>query len=461
MPSGTHSVRRKLVDQLRAPGTQWVAAGSLVGGLGAYLFQVVGTRSLGEEAYAPIGVLWTIQYLVLAVPLVSMEAYVTRSVARSSADRAAAGRALPRSALLALVGWLGGAAVVLITAAVMFGDALFGDGLEDLGLVVGFSVVSYGLFVILRGHFAGQDRFRAYGWATAGESTFRLVIAVLVLAVVASPRGLAWTLPIGTTVVLVLWVAGVGRGKGAVGVRDGAVVPSGAGAPGEAGVPADGLPPAGPPQATGMFLAATTTANGAAQVLLAGGPLGLVALGAAPAEISIFFVTITAARIPMVFAINGVLSRLLPPLTRLADRGDASGLRKLTMLTAVGTVGAALVSAAAAALIGRQLVAIFFGASFAPDRLVITLIGGAVMLGTGTLFLNQILIGCHAERRLPLPWLLALGAGIVVMLLWDGSASEQVAVGFLAGEVVALGALLAVTLLTVRRISPGAAPPAG
>jgi O-antigen/teichoic acid export membrane protein len=445
--SAPESVRRKLVSQLRAPGTQWVAAGSLVGGLGAYLFQVIGTRTLGEDAYAPIGVLWTIQYLVLAVPLVSMEAYVTRTVA---SDRVR--RQLDRRTLLRLIGWLVGAATVLGGAAVLSGDALFGDGLEDLGLVIGYAVLSYGLFVILRGHFAGQDRFRAYGWATAGESTFRVLVAVVVLATLTTPRGLAWTLPIGTTIVIALWAAGVGRGGPAVRERSGS---------GEDPSLGD-LPPAGPDQATGKFLAATTTANGAAQVLLAGGPLGLVALGAAPAEISIFFVTITAARIPMVFALNGVLSRLLPPLTRLADRRDASGLRKLTMLSTVGTVAIAGVSALAAALIGRQLVAIFFGASFAPDRLVITLIGGAVMLGTGTLFLNQILIGCHAERRLPAPWLLALACGIGMMLLWDGSASERAAVGFLAGEVVALLALLAVTLLTLRQMDerPTAGPPA-
>jgi O-antigen/teichoic acid export membrane protein len=440
MTSAPQSVRRKLVEQLRAPGTQWVAAGSLVGGLGAYLFQVIGTRTLGEDAYAPIGVLWTIQYLVLAVPLVSMEAYVTRTVAHDASHGG-----LRRRTMLRLVGWLAIAATLLSVAAVVFGDALFGDGLEDLGLVVGYAVLSYGLFVILRGHFAGQDRFRAYGWATAGESTFRVIVAVVVLVLVATPRGLAWTLPVGTTIVLALWASGIGRGA----------APAGRGPAADARLH-DGEPPAGPPEATGRFLAATTTANGAAQVLLAGGPLGLVALGAAPAEISIFFVTITAARIPMVFALNGVLSRLLPPLTRLADRRDASGLRKLTMLTAVGTVAVAAVSALTAALIGRQLVAIFFGAAFAPDRAIITLIGGAVMLGTGTLFLNQILIGCHAERRLPAPWLLALLSGVAVMALWDGPASERVAVGFLAGEIIALLALLGVTLLTLRQMQPRA-----
>src|SRR5690606_29991495 len=63
---------------LQVGGTSWMVVGSLIAGVGAYAFQVVTARGLGEVGYAPISVLWTIQYLLLAVVLYSMESYVTR-----------------------------------------------------------------------------------------------------------------------------------------------------------------------------------------------------------------------------------------------------------------------------------------------------------------------------------------------------------------------------------------------
>ena len=48
----------------RAPGTGFMVAGALIGAVGAYLFQVYGGRSLGPEAFAPVGVLWTVFFIL-------------------------------------------------------------------------------------------------------------------------------------------------------------------------------------------------------------------------------------------------------------------------------------------------------------------------------------------------------------------------------------------------------------
>ena len=50
-------------DTAAAPprATSWVVLGAGFAGIATYLFQIVGTRALGTEAYAPISVLWTIQ----------------------------------------------------------------------------------------------------------------------------------------------------------------------------------------------------------------------------------------------------------------------------------------------------------------------------------------------------------------------------------------------------------------
>jgi hypothetical protein len=53
-------------------------AGSLVGAVGAYLFQLIGGRALGTEAFAPISVLWTVFFILATVVLVPLEQYITR-----------------------------------------------------------------------------------------------------------------------------------------------------------------------------------------------------------------------------------------------------------------------------------------------------------------------------------------------------------------------------------------------
>ncbi|HKY49336.1 MAG TPA: hypothetical protein VJQ79_15290, partial [Acidimicrobiia bacterium] len=57
---------------LRAPGTARMIAGSLVGAVLAYLFQVYGTRALGAHAFAPIALLWTSFFIVATVILVPL-----------------------------------------------------------------------------------------------------------------------------------------------------------------------------------------------------------------------------------------------------------------------------------------------------------------------------------------------------------------------------------------------------
>src|SRR5680860_527642 len=66
----------------RAPGTALLLAGTLVGAIAAYLFQVFGIRTLGEAAFAPIAQLWTIFFILVTVVLIPLEQYVTREASR-------------------------------------------------------------------------------------------------------------------------------------------------------------------------------------------------------------------------------------------------------------------------------------------------------------------------------------------------------------------------------------------
>src|SRR5690606_26791657 len=186
---------------------------------------------------------------------------------------------------------------------------------------------------VIRGHLVGRERFVAYAVVTGLESVVRIVVALPLVVVAPSTRGLAWTLPVGALGVAAWWLLS--------GARRSAGVSAAAGAP-----------PAGAElgASAGRYLLATTAANAAAQTLLAAGPLVLIALGASAAEVSVFFVVATAARVPLVFAFGGLLSRVLPPLTALA-RDDRRRMRSLVVAIGAATPPASVVAGLAGALV--------------------------------------------------------------------------------------------------------------
>jgi O-antigen/teichoic acid export membrane protein len=410
-------------------GTHWLLVGALLGGAGAYLFQLVGTRVLGEEAYAPIGSLWTIQYLVWSTLLFAVETYVTREVVLGRI-----GPTFPRPAAMRTIAWIGGFAAVLTVGAWLVHDRLF-YGLGDLALVAGLTVLSFGAFAVVRGRLAGAGRFKAYGLVSASESLIRLALAVGVVVVGATTRGFAWVLPIGAAAAACWWFV-LGRRRSTPHVEP---------------------RPAVEPPRTGRFLMLNTTANGAAQLLLAGGVLAMTALSAPAADLSVFFVTITAARVPVVLALGGVLSRLLPAFRRALDDRGEHALPGLAARLAVGATLVAAIGTATGAAVGGPLIGALFGAGFAPPWWLAAAAAGGVLLATGGLLLNQLLVAGGLEQRLPLPWFAGLTAAAVVVVLVRGSPTVRVTAGFLVGEVVALVSLI-VASRRPRRIPTGTVP---
>ena len=94
----------------RTGQTRTVLLGGVASSLAAYAFQIIGARTLGDAAYAPVGILWTLQYLVLTIGLLSTEAYVTRL----------------RGVTMGVWGWVLGLAVVVGAAMAIAGDGLVG-----------------------------------------------------------------------------------------------------------------------------------------------------------------------------------------------------------------------------------------------------------------------------------------------------------------------------------------------
>lgn len=406
----------------RVSATGWVALGSTVGGGAAFLFQVVGTRVLGPVAYAPISVLWTLQYLWVAVAVTALEAYIARLVTVGGEDTGEL-----RRFLRLFHRWLLATAALAAAAGVVLRGQLFA-GFADLAVVLGLVVLAYGWYAVVRGRAAGADRFRAYGLATIVESGLRLVVAAAVLAVAADARALAWVFPIGPAVVLA-WAA---ARRHPVARRPGAA----------AGTQVRSHRPAR------RFLAATSTANAAVQFLLAGGPLVLIPLGADAVTISVFFTTITAARVPMTFALNGGLSRVLPPLTRMGQAGDEPGLRRATRRMLAGILGGAVLAAVGAALAGPTVLAWLFGEAFRPGRTLVVAVAVGSVLAVGGLLVDQLHIALGTDGRLPAVWLPAVGLGLALVVLLPLAADVRVAVAFAAATGGALLAL-SVPLLSV------------
>jgi O-antigen/teichoic acid export membrane protein len=415
----------------RRSATTWVVAGSLASGVGAYAFQVIGTRALGDVAFAPIGVLWTLQYLMLTIALYAVEAYVTRS---ASAD--AGGRDLRRG-VRKVAGWVVVLAVALTAATYAGRETLFA-GVADLAVVAGVLVMSFGAFSIVRGRYAGAHRFRAYGVVTGLESLARLVLALGVALTLPTTRAMAWIMPVGPLLAVALWWWHRSTVR-ARAPEEGPAAPA----------PADATQPLASGNVN-RFLAATTTANASSQALLASGPLILLPLGAGPAEVAVFFITVTAARAPMAFAFGGLLSRLLPPLVQKAREGDDRALRRVARLVVPASAGLAAVAGLAAWAVGPELVSLLFGPAFVPGRLFTALTVAGVFVGIGALTLNQVLIARGSENRLVLPWLAAVAIAAAVILVVPDTATMRVTYGFVAGEMTAVAGLLAAVFTAPR-----------
>jgi O-antigen/teichoic acid export membrane protein len=413
-------------EGLTRKGTHWLLGGALVGGFAAYLFQLVGTRALGHDAYAPIGTLWTIQYLCWSIFLSSIESYVTREVFVGRV-----GGTLLRATAARIWMWIGGLAAILTAGCWLVRDRLF-YGVGDLAVVAGLTLLSFGGLAVVRGRLAGEERFGAFGLLSAAESLVRVALAVGIVLIAPTARALAWALPVGAAAAAGSWFALESRRKDSLSAR--AATPE--------------------PSRLGRFLMLNSVSNGAVHLLLAGGPLALVVLSARPEEVSIFFVTITAARVPVVFALGGVLSRLLPSFTRVLDSRGPEALPSLARRLALGTVLIAAVGAATGAAVGSQLIAFLFGAGFEPPSWLAAAAAGAALLATGGMVLNQLLVAGGLEQRLPLPWIGGIAVALASILLVAGTPSWRTAVACVVGELAAI-----VGLVIAARSSDSSRPP--
>jgi len=403
---------RRISRALYASGTAHMIVGTLVAAIGAYLFQLVAGRHLGPTAFAPITVLWTIQFLVFTTVFVPMEQLTIRRL--SAAEQTSGPWRL-------FGGVIAGSVVVSTVFAAATRHRLLADEWVYLPILA-ILIAAYGGFALGRGILAGRRRFREYGFSTLAESVLRLLLAIAILGIGMGAVGVAWSMVAGPFVVL-LW-----RPLSTETDLDDRPI-----SPGSA-------------QALATFVAA----NAASQTIVAAGPLVVGSLGATPAEVSVFFETFLLFRAPLTLA-YGLIARVLPPFTRLVERGDRATLRRWAgRLAALGAIGAGLAYFFGRA-VGPGAVAVLLGAEYRPSATIAGYAAAGVAIATIALFAQQMLIALRATAALATSWFAGLAAAAGAVSLATGTAGARVGAAFLVGEALAFALITASVVWVSRR----------
>lgn len=78
-------------------------AGTVISAVSVLGFQIIAGRSLGTEDFAPIGVMWTVSFVVYTVLMIPVEQFITRRLVIADGARGAlaSDRYIPLSILTA------------------------------------------------------------------------------------------------------------------------------------------------------------------------------------------------------------------------------------------------------------------------------------------------------------------------------------------------------------------------
>lgn len=407
------SQSRVSLPDLRRDGTHYMVAGAAVSAVGAYVFQVLGAQGLGEVEFAPIAALWTLQFLGFTVLYTPIEQLIIHRLTL------AGGRAEALTAARAVIGGTIVAGTLALTAFVYLTRGRFFQDRATFTVAAAVMFLVLGGYAVARGFAAGRARFKTYGLMVAAEAVSRVVLAAGALVVASTALGFAMVLAVAPLVFVAFRPFSKAPDRAQLG------------------------DPAGTAHA---FLAGLVVATAASQTILAAGPLVVGALGAGPAEISVFFFTFTLFRGPLTASYN-VLARILPWFTNRLAVGSDRALRLGLIWLSLAGFALAAVGAVAGAAVGPWIVDLLFGVE--PEARLAALAVAGVVLGGAALVIGQALVARSATAALAAVWLGALVVATVVVLASTGTPSIRTGLGFVAGEAAALAGTLAVVLARV------------
>lgn len=384
---------------MRAPGTTWMIVGSLVGAVAAYVFNALGSRALGDTAFAPIGALWTTLFVIATIILVPLEQFATREASRN--------RWVMGSDAKVWVSLVLAAAVLGVGFVLVLDERLFA-GRPIYVIQMGLMMLGYGMLFLGRGVLAGERRFAAVGLLLGSESMFRLLLAIVILWLGGDAVALGWSMVAAPIMVLLtpFWR----RPREPARKRT---------------------------ESAGRFLAAYASGTAASQILLAASPLAVTFLGGTPATFSVVFFTFTLFRAPLTL-IYSLQGRLLSMLVRLVDRGER---RRVRMFSArIAAAGVVLTAAAwfVGRLIGPDIVQLLFGEDILPSATLAGTVAAGMVAASAAQITGQVLVAEGLTGRLANAWTVGLLLAVIGILGLDGTPDTVVGTAFAVGEIAAL-----------------------
>jgi O-antigen/teichoic acid export membrane protein len=417
---------QRLIEAARRPlpeGTFVVGAGLLVGGLTAYLFQILSFRALSKSDYAALNALWVFVFILAPGFFLPVEQEVGRAVAHRRSRGIGGGPIVRRAAVLGL--WLSvglAVATVIVALTTNIVDRLF-EGSAGLILCLIIAVFTYCCQHVTRGTLAGNGRFGPYGMILGAEGLIRVLpCAALAVAGVSDPVWYGLCLAVPPVLASLLSLRG----------QHGLLRPG----------------PQAPWSELSTNLGFLLGGSLMAQALSYAPFLGAQLLST-PAErdaVADFIVGLFLARIPILL-FQAVQAALLPKLAHLAGSGQhddfRNGVRKLVLVV----VGIGALGVLAAGSIGPTAGEILFGDKFNLDNVDLALLAAGSGLFILALTLAQALIALMGHARALVAWALGLATFVVVTAAAGDDLFTRVEVGFIAGAAVsalAMGVLLLV-----------------
>ncbi len=386
-----------------------IALGAIIASIGAYAFQVVGGRALGDEGFAPVAIVWTIGFLVYTIVMLPVEQMTTRRVTLQAG--AALEPGVRRQIGLALT--LGGLLGVAIAA---IGTGRFFEGRPVFVIAMALLMFARAIMTIARGVMAGRRRFHAYGLSMMLEAVALTGLGILFAVIDA---GSFWFgLALGAAPLTLLLVR-----------------------PYLIRTDPDRVP-ADVPETTGL-LQLLVVAAALSQLILAGGPLVVNLIGGSPAEVSVYFITFTLLRGPIT-ASYGLATRFLAAMATALSDGKPEVLHTWSSRLAVLGTAAAVIAGVASYYILPTIIEVLYGAEFRPSNLVGGLGGAGAMTALAVVFVTQILIARGRTRDLATGWLVAAVVASAVLAVSGAEPLTRVAYAFAGGEFTAFAMITAI-----------------
>lgn len=374
-------------------------AGTLVNGATAYLYLIVGTRSFGAAAFAPVSILWTALTIGVAVLGFPLQHWVVRTV-RSSGEGAV------RAALPAVAAGSAAIATGMGAGAWLLRDSLFSDTRAVYPLLLGLVVLGCAATGMTRGGLAARHRFAATGVAIGSENLLRLIVGVAVVVVAPSVERYGTALLVGVLVVL-LWPSALRFARAATASRRPAV-------------------------ASGLVLSSV-----GAQTVLNASPLAVAVLGGAPSDVTSVFAALALLRAPYLLLL-GLSTRLTSAFTTRYVRRDLTALRRWERRVAGGTGALVLVASALAPVVCPPLLALLFGGQVRLTGGVLAALAGGSAAALGALVETLLFVAAGRTVASAAVWAAILLASTLALVLVSAAPVGAVAMVFLVAEISAV-----------------------